>query len=320
MADAAIPLPGVPPAPRPSVPTGYALVLLGATFFILNAGVSRLVLDAGVPPDRLASIRAGGTAALLLVGCLLSGRGPALRLRRAEIVPLVGYGVFGIGMLQWAYFVAIDRLPIGVALLLEYLAPLLIALWARLVQRRPVRATVWPALGLSLVGLALVARVWDGGALDGLGTAAGLLAAGCFAAYFLIGEHLVARRDVLTTTTWGFLVAAVFWLAVRPPWALPAATVTTDAALRTGGSAPTLPVWVLLGWIVVLGTLLPFAVETAALRHLPATVVGAVAMIEPVGAAALAWLWFGEVLDAVQVSGGLLVVVGILLAQTARRS
>jgi drug/metabolite transporter (DMT)-like permease len=79
-------------------------------------------------------------------------------------------------------------------------------------------------------------------------------------------------------------------------------------------------VWVLLVWIVVLGTVVPFAVELFALRHLSATTVTMVAMLEPVGVSLLGWLWFAESLDAVAAAGVVAVVAGIVLAQTARRA
>src|SRR5215207_4073794 len=112
---------------------GYALVLLGASCFIVNAGVSRVAMDAGIPPDRLAALRSTGTAIALILIVLVLGRVRTLRLRIAEIPWLLLYGVVGVALLQVCYFVAIDRLPVGIALLLEYLAPLLIALWAWLV-------------------------------------------------------------------------------------------------------------------------------------------------------------------------------------------
>jgi drug/metabolite transporter (DMT)-like permease len=320
MVDALVPLheperPGRAPQRATQQPArGYALVLLGATCFIVNAGVSRVAMNGGVSADRLAALRSIGTAAALFVIVLALRRVRALRLQSSEIPGLLLYGIVGVGLLQVTYFVALDRLPVGIALLLEYLAPLLIALWAWLVQHRPVRARLWPALGLALLGLALVAQVWDGDALDPVGVLMGLAAAACFATYFLAGEHLVQDRDVVTLTFWGFAVSAMFWSIVRPWW-------TFDASVL-GGSTDVFaemvaPVWILVTWVVLLGTLVPFGAETAALRYLPATIVSLIAMLEPVGAAALAWVWFGESLTAVQIIGGIAVIAGIVLAQTS---
>ena len=280
------PLASVRPVPDPATPgsrrawSGYLLVLTGATCFVGNAGVSKVVLTAGVEPARLTALRCTGTALGLLLLLLATGRvrRPGWWPRRRELPLLLGYGLVGVALLQWTYFVAIDRLPVGIALLLEYTAPVLIALWARTVGREAVRPTVWVALAQSLAGLAMVARVWDGSYLDPLGVAAGLAAAVCFAAYFLVGERAVRGRDPLSLSFWGFAVAAVFWSLVRPPWQF------LDAVVA-GGSAP------------LLGALSPLTAPMWAL---------------------LCWAWFGEALRPEQVVGAVVVLVAVVLGQIAR--
>ena len=300
---------------------GYSLVLLAVACFVVNAGVSRLVLTSQVSAMELAAIRAVGTAVLLLGIVLLSGRAATLRVSRHEVVPLLVYGVVGVALLHLSYFEAIERLPIGLALLLEYLAPVLVALWVWAVRREPVRATLWPSLGLCLGGLALVAQVGgSAGGLDPVGVLAGLAAAVCFATYFLLGERLVVHRDVLSTTFWGFAVAAVFWTAIVAWWDVLDRASDLSVTVPVVLGSPTVPVGLLLLWGVVLGTLVPFGAVTAALRHLPATTVTVVAILEPVGAALLAWWWFDETLSASQIGGVVLVLVGIVLALRARRT
>lgn len=117
---------------------------------------------------------------------------------------------------------------------------------------------------------------------------------------------------------WSFLVAAVALNVVRPVTSIEANVLTASTSLLGVLGDWRLPVWVLLAWIVAAGTVAPFFAALLALRHLPATIVTMVAMLEPVGAAALGWAWFGESLTAVQIAGGLAVVAGILLAQSAR--
>lgn len=298
---------------------GYALVLLAVACFVLNAGVARVVLTSGISATELSAIRAVGTSLVLLAVIVLSGRARTLRVHRYEVVPLLVYGVVGVALLHMTYFVAIERLPIGLALLLEYLAPVLVALWVRFVRREPVRATLWPALGLCLTGLALVAQVGgDAAMLDPLGVLAGVGAAACFATYFLVGERLVVNRDSVSTTFWGFTVAAVLWTVVVD-WRAPlAASLSRSVTLPDSVGAVTLPLVVLVAWVVVLGTLVPFGAATASLRHLPATTVTVVAILEPVGAALLAWWWFGESLSVAQSLGVALVLAGIVLALRAR--
>ncbi len=308
------------PAGARGRPVGATLVVLAVMLFSLNAGTSAVVLQAGVTPEALAAVRALGAASVLGLALVATGRARTLAVPRHQWPWLVLYGAGGVALVQWAYFVAIDRLPIGLALLLEYLAPLVIALVARFWLRRPVSRLVWPALALALGGLALATRV-PGGGLDPVGIAAGLGAAAAFSVYFLVGERLVTERDALSTTFWGFAIAAVVSVVLAAP-ALPAAArlAAGTAPLPTTVGGLPVPVWVLLAVVVLLGTLAPFAAVTAALGRLPATLVSIIGTGEVVGAAAVAWWWFGQTLSAVQVAGFALVVSGVVLALLARGS
>ena len=298
---------------------GLALVVTGATLFIINAGVSRVVLRAGVDPVTLTTVRVTGTFLLLALVAALFRRG-ALRPPTGRLgLLVVVHGVIGVAALQWTYFVAIDRLPVGMALLLEYQAPILVAVWARFVQKEQVRNRMWAGLALAMVGLAAATGVVDGATFDAVGIAAGFGAAVCFATYFLVGEHGVGALDPLRVIVWSFFVAALALNLVDPVTSFPTELLTEQVSLLGSLEEYVAPVWALLGWIVVLGTVVPFAVELFALRHLRATTVTMIAMLEPVGVSALGWVWFDERLDAVALLGGVAVVTGIVLAQSARR-
>lgn len=306
--------------PQRHTGVGLALVTTGALLFVVNACMSRVVLRAGVDPLMLTSLRVTGTAALLVLLTAVFRRS-ALRPPRGRLaLLLVVHGLIGVAALQWTYFVAIDRLPVGMALLLEYQAPVLVAVWARVVQKEQVRDRMWAGLALAMLGLAAATGIWRGVSLDVVGIMAGLGAAVCLATYFLIGEHGVGLLDPVRVFVWSFLVAAVALNLVAPVTSLDVGLVDDAASLLGRLAAYDVPVLLLLAWIVVLGTLVPFLVELLALRHLRATTVTMVAMLEPVGVSALAWAWFRESLDAVQVAGGAAVVLGIMLAQSARRS
>ena len=298
---------------------GFALVGLGALLFIVNAGVSRVVLRAGVSPVELTTMRITGTAVALLVGALLLDRS-ALRPPQGRMaLLLLMHGIVGVAALQWTYFVAIDRLPVGLALLLEYQAPLLVVLWARFVQHEAVRRRVWLGLGLALLGLAMATGILGGElAFDATGLVAGLAAAVCFATYFLVGEHGVAELAPLRVMLWSFGVAAVVMNLAAPIWHFPTGLLAGDTSLLGRLSEVVVPVALLVGWVLVLGTLVPFGVEIVALRHLPAATVTMVAMLEPVGVAALGYVWFREELGLVAGIGCVLVLIGILAAQTGR--
>jgi drug/metabolite transporter (DMT)-like permease len=208
---------------------------------------------------------------------------------------------------------------VGLALLLEYQAPLLVVLWARFVQKEVVRRRVWSGLGLALVGLAMATGILGGElAFDGLGLLAGLAAAVCFATYFLVGEHGVAALAPLRVMLWSFAVATVVMNVAAPVWDFPVELLDGTASLLGALAGAVVPLALLVGWVIVLGTLMPFGVEIVALRHLPASTVTMVAMLEPVGVAALGWVWFGEDLGLVATAGCALVLLGILAAQTGR--
>src|SRR3954469_14602090 len=235
---------------------GLGLVVLGAVLFVQNAGVSRVALRAGVDPASLTTLRVTGTVLVLLVVAAVARR-DALRPPRGRMaLLLLAHGVFGVAALQWTYFVAIDRLPVGMALLLEYQAPLLVALWARFVQGERVRRRLWLGLALAWGGLAAATGIWRGLHVDGLGVLAGLGAALCFATYFLVGEHGVGRLDPLRGILWSFGVAAVGMTVARPLTGTGRSLGDTVGLLgRLAGWHA--PVWAVLPWIVVAGTVLP---------------------------------------------------------------
>ncbi|MEI7760616.1 MAG: EamA family transporter [Thermoleophilia bacterium] len=300
---------------RPRV--GYALTITAAALFAVNGSVSKIALDASdIGTLRWTELRsAGGFVGLLIVLAVVAPHRLRIGSRRG-LGLFAFYGIVGFAFTQWFYFVAIDRLPIGIGLLFEFTAPLLIALWARFAWHEPVRRRVWPALGLVLSGLALVAQIWDGMTLDRIGVAAGLLAAVTLAVYYLMSERLVGRRDPISVVCFGLGFATLAWSIALPWWSFPTDALRVEAALPQG--LATVPVGALALWGIVLGTVVPFSLSVAALKHLPATTVGIVATFEPVVAGVVAWVWLGETLAAVQIAGGAVVLVGILLAETSR--
>jgi drug/metabolite transporter (DMT)-like permease len=296
---------------------GYAMVWVAATLFAVNGTVSKVILESGVSSLRLAQVRStGAVVGLGLIVLVLARR--TLRVGRGELLSLAVYGIAGLALVQLLYFVAIRRLPIGIALLIQYLAPLLVALWVRYVRHEPVRRRVWAALALALAGLTLVVQIWGGVALDGWGVAAALAGAVAFAVYILLAERAVGRRDPVSLSLYGFFFATVFWALAQPWWSFPFDMFDDDVSLLGNLAERTVPIWSLTAWMIVLGTILPFWLVVGALRHIAATRVGIVGMLEPVVATIVAFAWLDESLDPLQLVGGAVVLSGILLAQTAR--
>jgi drug/metabolite transporter (DMT)-like permease len=294
------------------------MALAAATLWAINGVVSKVIIEsAEVPSQRLTEVRTTGAFALLVVALALA-RPVSLRVRRAEVPTLLAFGVLGLAFVQWFYFEAISRLDIGVALLIQYVAPVLVALWARFAYHEPVRRRIWAALALSILGIALLVELWQGLTLDGLGVAAALGSAITFAVYVLTAERAVTRRDPVSLVCYGFLLASVFWAIVQPLHSFPIELVDDSVSLLGRLEDVALPVWLLMAWMVLLGTIVPFALLAASLRHIPASRAAITAMFEPVAATVFAYAWLAESLSAAQLLGAFVVLGGIILAQTAR--
>ena len=295
---------------------GYALIVTAAVLFGLNGGLSRVAMGSGLSPELFTTVRITGATLVFVAYAACFRRSALVRPKGSAMLLVIALGLVGLAVLQLTYNVAIDRLPLGIALLIEYLAPVLVVLWVRFVRKEPVRGRMWFAVGLAVTGLALVSRVWNGLTFDGLGVIMALLAAVSFATYFLLGEHNVGVDDPLRVILWAFVAATVAMNLVEPIWTMPSLEGSTSllGRLEDHSANP----WLVIGLIVVLGTVAPFFLGLLALRHLPATIVTVIAMLEPVIANVLGWAWFRESLTPVQVLGAVAVLAGIVLAQTSR--
>jgi drug/metabolite transporter (DMT)-like permease len=296
---------------------GYVMVLAAAALFGVNGSVAKVALSSGLTSLRLTEARCVGACLGLMLIAFARDRA-SLRIRRDELLRLAIFGVVGVALVQLFYFLAIHRLDIGIALLIQYLGPLLVAIYARTFGHERVRRRIWAALALSLTGLALMVELWKGVALDGLGVVFALISAVIFAAYLLLAEYEVAYRDSVTLMAWGFLFATLFWTIAQPWWSFPAGRVGRTVSLQGHLASWHLPVWALVLWVIVLGSIVPFSLIVGALRHVSATRVGIAAMLEPVVATVVAWAWLRETLAPVQLAGAAVVLAAILLAQTAR--
>lgn len=293
------------------------MVVLAATLFAINGTVSKVILGSGIDAQQLTEVRcAGALLGLLLIA--LATRPASLPLRRHEVPLIVLLGVGGLALVQWSYFFAIHRVAIGIALVVQFVGPILVALWARFVYHERVRARIWVALALALIGLVLIVEVWETHRPNTAGLVAAAIAAVTYAAYILLAERGVRRRDPISLSAWGFFFATLFWSVLAPWWNFPGGRVGRHVSLLGNLASDHLPVWALMLWMIVLGTIIPFALVVAALQRISATRAGITAMLEPVVAIAVAWAWLGESLDAVQIMGAAVTLAGVSLALTSR--
>ena len=293
------------------------LLILSAMMFASNGIASKLLLDGHITAWRLAQVRALSACAILAI--YLWRKAPTtFRIKRSEILPLVSYGVIGIAMVQALYFVSISRMHVSIALLIEFTAPVWIVVYLRVVKRKHVPNQMWLALVLALTGLALIAQVWDGLTLDGIGVIAGFGASFALAFYFLCGESLSGVRDNQSITMWGFFFAGFAWCLVLPIWSFPFDLFTTSIPLEGALEGNNAPGWVLILYVVLIGTILPYLCVMGGLKNLKASTTSAFGLLEPIFAGIVAWFWFAESWNAIQLIGGVVVIAGIYMADQAR--
>jgi drug/metabolite transporter (DMT)-like permease len=267
--------------------------------------IAKSTFDRGLPPRVLAEWRVlfAFVAFVAIVAVLRPGD---LRIRRADIPWFAAFGIFGMGAVQWLYYEAIQRIPIAVALVVEFTAVILVLVYARLRGRKVGRA-LWYAGILSLAGCFFASGAYDAGlrAVNADGVLLAALDSLLFTSYFVLGERLANTYSAWTLAIYGFGFALLAWQFLQPVWTLPWTATEPDVWLRVTG-------------VVVLAAVIPFALGFIALRNLPGARVSIVATSEPFIAAVIAWAVLGQSLQVPQILGGGLVLAGIVIAQTHR--
>jgi drug/metabolite transporter (DMT)-like permease len=221
-------------------------------------------------------------------------------------------------MVQALYFLAISRMHVSIALLIEFTAPVWIVLYLRVVKRKHVPNQMWLALILALTGLACIAQIWDGLTLDGIGVIAGFGASFALAFCFLCGESLTGNRDTQSITMWGFFFAGFAWCLVLPVWNFPFDVFTASIPLQGALEGSSTPGWVLILYVVLVGTIFPYLCVMAGLKNLKASTTSTFGLLEPIFAGIVAWIWFAESWTAIQLVGGVVVIAGIYMEDQAR--
>ncbi|MFB7500701.1 DMT family transporter [Streptomyces sp. NPDC056161] len=291
---------------------GLGLALGSALAFGGSGVAAKPLIEAGLDPLHVVWLRVAGAAAVMLP---LAVRHRALLRRRPGL--LAGFGLLAVAGVQACYFAALSRIPVGVALLIEYLAPALVLGWVRFVQRRPVTRAAALGVVLAAVGLACVVEVWSGLSFDALGLLLALGAACCQVGYFVLSDQGsdagTEAPDPLGVIAYGLLVGAVVLTAVARPWTIHWSVLTGSARMNGG----TVPAIALLAWIVLVATVVAYITGVLSVRRLSPPIAGVVACLEAVVATVLAWVLLGEHLSLPQLAGGSVVLVGAFIAQSS---
>ncbi len=260
-----------------------------------------------IDPATLSADRALVSFVLLAIGLLLFRRRD-LAVSPGRLPFLALFGVAGLAMVHFAYFKTISLTNVATAILLEYLAPILVLTVSVLVLKHRLTWQLPVGVALSVLGCALVVGVLGGEGLVVVpaGIAWGLASAVFFAGYSLMGSYAATRFSPWTTLVFGLGFAALFWVVV-----LGARTV-----LAPLGDASTLAAVL---YLAVVTTIVPFGAFLYALRFIPPTAATVTSTVEPFIAGLGAYLLLGEALTGTQILGGLLVVAAIAVVQLPER-
>ncbi|MER6998939.1 EamA family transporter [Streptomyces sp. NPDC000410] len=290
---------------------GLGLALASAFAFGGSGVAAKPLIEAGLDPLHVVWLRVAGAALVMLP---VAWRHRDLLIRKPAL--LVGFGLLAVAGVQAFYFASISRIPVGVALLIEYLAPALVLAWVRFVQRRPVTRAAALGVVLAVGGLACVVEVWSGLSFDLIGLLLALGAACCQVGYFVLSDQGAGDEDAadpLGVIAYGLLIGALVLTVVARPWGMDFSLLGADASM--GGTS--VPAGLLLGWIVLVATVVAYVTGVVSVRRLSPQVAGVVACLEAVIATVLAWVLLGEHLSPPQIIGGAVVLVGAFIAQSS---
>jgi drug/metabolite transporter (DMT)-like permease len=294
---------------------GLGFAMASAASFGLSGSLARGLMDVGWSSAAAVSVRILLAAVVLAPLAVVQLRGRWDLLRRN--LPLVGvYGLLAVAGCQLAFFNAVERMPVGVALLIEYMSPVAVIGWLWLTRgQRPGPRTVAGAL-LAIAGLALVLDLVSGTDVDGIGIIWAFGAMVGVTAYFLISAREDDGLPPVVLAAAGLTVGAAALLALGLVGVLPFAATTADVHFGDVSMAWWLPV---LGLGVVTAAL-AYVTGIAASRRLGSRLASFVALTEVLAALGFAWVLLGQAPRSIQLLGAALVLLGVVIVKSGERT
>ncbi len=296
-------------APTGSIPVpqkGYLFVITAAVFWAVSGSAGKFLFHQGVTPFELVQMRVTLAAGLLFV-CLALSSPARLKIARRDILYFMVLGIVGMAMVQFTYFYTISKIKVAAAILLEYLAPVLIAVHAVVFARERLTRSTVIAVVTATTGCYLVVGGYNLDLLNmnRVGIISGLLSAVSFAWYSIHGERGMRRYHPVTVLFYALFFSAIFWNLAHPPF--------------KGFSRSYEPVeWAWILYIGILGTLVPFGLYFKGINLIRSTRASITATLEPITAGFVSYLFLGETLEPLQIFGGALVIGAVILLQLRR--
>jgi drug/metabolite transporter (DMT)-like permease len=293
-----------------SAGVGFGLALLSAASFSTSGSIARSLTNAGWSPSAAVTARIGLATLMLAAPAILSLRGRWPELRR-NLGAVTLFGVVAVAGCQVVFFNAVQRLPVGVALLIEYLGTVLVVGWLWLRHgERPRRLTVLGSL-IAVVGLVLVLDLAGAGHLDPVGVLWALAAAVGLAGYFVLSARQVGDLPPVAMAGAGMGIGTVALVVLGALGALPMHATFGQVELagrRTSWLVPVL-------WLSLVAAALAYTAGIGAARRLGAKLASFLGLTEVVFAVLVAWLLLGELPTWLQLVGGLLIVAGVAVVR-----
>ena len=298
---------------RSSTSLGLVIAVIAAATFGLSGALAKPLLESGWSPAAAVTARVLIGGLVLAPVAILSLRGNWAALWRARW-RVVAMAVVGVAGTQLAYFGAIERIPVGTAVLIEYMAPLLLVVWAWARTRRVPKRVVLIGSVVAMAGLILVVNPGGTARLDVLGLTLALTAmVGC-AIYYLLAAQPSNGLPAVALAGFGLLLGGVLLGLVGLSGLVPFTTATNDVPMF----GTTVPWWVPLIIIGVVATAIAYSTSIAASEMLGSRLASFVGLLEVVAATFYAWLLLGEQLTVPQLFGGLLILIGIAFVRSEK--
>ncbi len=301
---------------QPAARVGILLALSSAAAFGMAGPLAKSLLESGWSPAAIVAVRVGGAFLILAIPTLIvlmrTGFPTFKQTRR-----LVLYGIVAVALAQLCYFNAVSYLSVGVALLLEYSAPVLLIGWHWWRNKKAPTAPVLIGAGVAMVGMVAVLDLFSGLRLHPIGVLWGLGAALCLCAYFILSDDTdpsVTSSPLLMTTV-GTGVGALVLLAAGTVGIVPLAA-STEAATLAG---QTVPWWLPVVLIIAVAAAFAYPAGITAVRKLGSSLASFVALTEVVFAVVFAIILVGQRPTLGQLVGGALVLTGITIIQRLDR-
>ncbi len=282
---------------------GYIYVMIAALLWAVSGSSAKFLFNSGVTPFQLVQLRLTISSVLLFL-VLLIWRRNLMRIMPGDLFYFVFFGAVVMATVQFAYLFAISKINVAAAILLQYLAPAFIAIYSFIfAKEKPGLITVL-SIAVAITGCYLVVGAYNLNlfSLNKAGIIAGILSAIAFAWYSIQGEYGMRKYDPLTVIFFSLFFGAVTWNILHPP-------------LESFFHARSPIQWVLILYIGVFGTVVPFGFYFQGINLIRSTRASITGTLEPITAAAISYFFLNEILEFWQMAGGIMVIASIILLQ-----